>query len=155
MPTQEPGTRPARPLPYEIYTQSRIDTAGNRVWVDFINAGKTGMAFYAFDGNDPQTPPRRYTISAGDKLSDYWPLAAGKYSIALYGPNGYHSQFKGSAVSAAPEVRVRYDATAGDVHLTLTNSGSTATNVKISNAYAPETAPRSLGVAPGATAEDH
>jgi phospholipase C len=154
MPTQEPGTRPARPLPYEIYTHSRIEAAQDRVWIDFVNAGKAGMAFYAFDGNEPETPPRRYTISAGDKLSDYWPLAEGKYSLALYGPNGYHSQFRGNATSTSPEVEVRYDVPTGDVHLTLNNPGTMPATVKVANSYAPG-APRTLTVPAGGATEDH
>ena len=154
MPTQEPGTRPARPLPYEIYTHSRIE-AGKQVWIDFINAGHAGMAFYAFDGTAPHTPPRRYTISAGDKLSDYWPLLEGKYDLSLWGPNGYHSQFRGdSATAAQPEVEVRYDRHSGDVTLKLSNTGSQRCTLKIVNAYAPDAAPHSHNLASGAVVED-
>ena len=154
MPRQEPGTRPARPLPYEIYTHSRIDGAG-KLWIDFINAGKAGMAFYAFNGNGPQAPPRRYTISAGDKLSDYWPLAEGKYSVSLYGPNGYHSQFQGSIDEPAqPEVEVRYDARSGDVHLLFTNASGLVCTVKVTNAYVLDASPRMFSLSPGGTFED-
>jgi phospholipase C len=156
MPKQEPGTRPARPLPYEIYTHSRVEEA-DRIWIDFINTGKAGMAFYAFNGLDLHTPPRRYTVTAGDKLSDYWPLAEGKYDLSLYGPNGYHSQFKCSAASpeASPEVQVKYDSQSGDVHLTIVNTSAATSAVKIANAYAPDAPPRSYTIAAGASIEDH
>jgi phospholipase C len=157
MPQQEPGTRPARPLPYEIYTHSRIESTG-RVWIDFINAGKAGMAFYAFNGNDPQTPPRRYTISTGNTLSDYWPLAEGKYNLSLYGPNGYHSQFLGTvpeAGAAHPEVEIGYDKESGDVRVKLANTGAQPCTLKVANAYAPGEPSRSFTLAPGATQEDH
>jgi phospholipase C len=165
MPVQEPGTRPARTLPYEIHTHSRIERADGlsagstgKVWIDFVNAGKAGMAFYAFNGTDPQSPPRRYTISAGDKLSDYWPLAEGKYSLSLWGPNGYHSQFKGFAVaadSARPEVEVVYNRHSGEVTLRLSNSSSQPCTLETSNVYASDAAPRSFTIAPGTTVEDH
>jgi phospholipase C len=155
MPQQEPGTRPARPLPYEIDTHARVESADGRVWIDFVNTGKAGMAFYAFNGNDPQTPPRRYTVSAGDKLSDYWPFADGKYDLSLWGPNGYHSQFKGKEDTSGLEAQVRYDSHAGDVHLMLTNAGSVPVAVKIANVYAPEMPPRNLTVPARGTIEDH
>ena len=157
MPKQEPGTRPARPLPYEVYTHSRVESGESRVWIDFINAGHAGMAFYAFNGNDPHTPPRRYTISAGDKLSDYWLLAEGKYSLSLWGPNGYHSQFRGTAHEAGaahPEVEISYDKQTGDVRARLTNTGAQPCSLKVTNAYAPDEPSRSYALAPGATQED-
>ena len=154
MPTQEPGTRPARPLPYEIYTHSRIE-AGKQVWIDFLNAGHAGTAFYAFDGSAPHMPPRRYSISAGDKLSDYWPFLAGKYDLSLWGPNGYHNQFRGdSAAASQPEVEVRYDRHSGDVTLKLSNTGSQSCTLKIVNAYAPDATPHSHSIASGAFVED-
>jgi phospholipase C len=170
MAQQEPGTRPARPLPYEIYTQSRVDAppamvtvkhdfgkaSAGQVWIDFVNAGQTGMAFYAFNGLDPHTLPRRYTISAKDKVSDYWLLAEGRYDLSLYGPNGYHSQFRGDITAAAqPEVEVRYDAQSGDAYLSIANLESSHCRVKIANAYDPQAAPRSYAIAPGAVQEDH
>jgi phospholipase C len=162
MPRQEPGTRPARPLPYEISTHSRVESPsgvesmGGKVWIDFVNSGRAGMAFYAFNGSEPLTPPRRYTISAGDKLSDYWTLAEGKYDLSLYGPNGYHSQFRGSQTeSAHAEVELKYDSQSGDVRLMMTNSGPSACTLKVANAYAPDAAPRSFSVPPGGMLEDH
>jgi phospholipase C len=161
MPRQEPGTRPARPLPYRIHTHSRVDAARNRVYIDFINAGQAGIAFYAFDGADPQTPPRRYTLSAPNPLSepvqisDYWVPTAGKYDLSLYGPNGYHSQFRGQLDSpAAPEAQLGYDPQTGDVHLRLTNTGAAPCAVLVANAYAPGAGTRRFTLAPGAALDD-
>jgi phospholipase C len=155
MPTQEPGTRPARPLPYQIYTHSRVENAESRLWIDFVNGGKAGMAFYAFDGNEPQTPPRRYTISAGDKLSDYWLLAEGKYSLSLYGPNGYYSQFRGNTeASSQPEAQLGYDTRAGEVHLRLMNVGTAPCRLEIANLYPLGSQGRRYSLAPGAAMDD-
>jgi phospholipase C len=156
MPQQEPGTRPARPLPYVPYTHSRVESSSQRIWIDFRNAGKAGMAFYAFNGNDPEAAPRRYSVSAGDLLSDYWPLADGKYNLSLWGPNGYHSQFQGIVTDAAhPEVEVRYDAKTGDVHLAITNHGSAPCTLKVTNVYAPDAPAHSHTIVPKATVQDH
>ena len=159
MPRQEPGTRPARPLPYEIYTHCRIDDA--KVWLEFINAGKAGMAFYAFDGHALDAPPRRYTVSAGRTLTDSWsPTEAdASYDLSLFGPNGYHSQFQGTVPRADaphPEVTVRYDSGTGDVYLSLANAAATAPCMLwIANAYAPDQPPHDCTVAPGETVTDY
>ncbi|GGH12134.1 phosphocholine-specific phospholipase C [Silvibacterium dinghuense] len=153
MPAQEPGTRPSRALPYEIYAHSRVEDG--RVWVDFTNAGKAGMAFYAFNGLAVDTPPRRYSIAAGDKLADYWPLEEGKYRLALWGPHGYHSEFRGNAAELpGVEVAVAYDQSSGNVTLTVTNTGAKSATVKIANAYAPDAKPREYTVAAGASQVD-
>ncbi|MEO6911344.1 MAG: phospholipase C, phosphocholine-specific [Edaphobacter sp.] len=152
MPRQEPGTRPARPLPYTLYTHSRVDPTEGKVWIVFENAGSAGAAFYARNALIPQQPPRRYSISAKQKLADFWLLSDSKadskpsstvrsdpdYDISLHGPNGFYSHFRG-VISLADqpniEASVRYDRASGDLHLLLINTGNAPTSVKIVNAY--------------------
>jgi phospholipase C len=152
MPKQEPGTRPARALPYEFTTQCRLD--GERLWIDFVNTGQAGAAFYVYNGCTPHNPPRRYTVSRSQKLSDYWEMAKQEtaYDISIYGPNGYLSHFRG-AISSMPEARVRYDGQSGDVYLTLANNGPKPCIVTAGNRYE-HTKPRSYNLEPGATTED-
>ncbi|MGJ7529240.1 phosphocholine-specific phospholipase C [Variovorax sp. GB1P17] len=160
MPSQEPGTRKARPLPYEHFVHSRVDTRNVQIWLDFANTGSVGAAFCVYNRLKPNDNPRRYTVSPGDVLSDYWLLSdtKGAYDFAAYGPNGYLCQYKGnaSAVSqgtASPEAKVCYDVTNGNVALTLTNSGSAACSVTVSNAYSKKAA-RTHNLAAGATLQD-
>ena len=183
MPTQEPGTRPARPLPYTLYTHSRIDLKEGNFWIDLRNEGNAGAALYARNNLIPSLPPRRYSISAGQSLSDYWLLsdngaelypkqqrANPDYDISFQGPNGYCTHFRGVIVAPAspdpednqgvkaqpsPEAVIRYDHESGDIHLALSNTGTAPCTLRITNAYAPNEQAPSVTLAPGASAEAH
>jgi phospholipase C len=165
MPTQEPGTRKARALPYGLFAHCRLrdeenDTITERVWIDFANTGKAGGAFYVYDGTKPDENPRRYTVSAGDTLSDFWVTsnAQGAYDLTVHGPNGYLWQFRGNTEEVAsqgkPEVKVRYDVVEGNIFLSLSNLGSAPSTVKVTNSH-DRSAPHIYSVAAGASAEDH
>ncbi|MHB1021150.1 MAG: phosphocholine-specific phospholipase C [Acidobacteriaceae bacterium] len=158
MPTQEPGTRAARALPYQLLTHGRMETSEQKFWIDFANTGKAGAAFYVYNGIQPNDPPRRYAVSAGDTLSDYWlnSDAQDAYDLSVYGPNGYMCQFRGSASSkehSTPEVKLSFDAIGGNVHFLLTNHGASACTVKVMNIYG-EAHPRTYSIAPGKSVED-
>jgi len=183
MPKPEPGTRPARALPYAFYTHSRIEALKGQFFIEFRSEGKAGAAFYARNNILSQLAPRRYSISAGQSLSDYWllsdngsevypkqPRSEPDYDISIHGPNGFYSHFRGVVAfprsrdrednegvkpQPSPEAAIRYDHSTGDIHLTLTNAGPAPCTLKITNAYAPTQAPHELHLKPGATAEDH
>jgi phospholipase C len=165
MPQQEPGTRRARAIPYELFAHCRLrdqetHSVGQKVWIDFANTGDSGAAFYVYDGRRPDSNPRRYTISTGDSFSDYWLSAdtQGIYDLSVYGPNGYFCRFRGNALEAAshgkpnPEVRVNYDVAAGNVSLSLANTGSAPCSLTIANAYGG--APHTYTLHPGKSVDD-
>jgi phospholipase C len=159
MPVQEPGTRPARPLPYEFTTQCRLEK--ERLYVDFVNTGKAGTAFYAYNQRAPHEPPRRYAVSAGQKLSDYWDISGQRsaYDVAVYGPNGYMSHFRGrlpdklQKETANPEVAAHCDGKLGDVYLIYANSGVQPCTLIASNSYGSTEATHN-SLAPGATSQE-
>lgn len=159
MPSQEPGVRPARPLPYEFSARCRIKDG--KIWVDFENTGTAGVAFYVYSGHAPHHSPRRYALSASQTLSDYWvPLKSEpRYDLSIYGPNGSLFHFKGRCSSTAraddakPEANVHYDKRSGDVYLTLTNNGLAPCALTVGNSYG-EAEPRNYDLAAGATIED-
>jgi phospholipase C len=164
MPEQEPGTRKARALPYEMFVHARLkdkkDQATDKVWIDFANTGACGAAFLVYNRNEPDSNPRRYTVSAGDALTDYWMTAhaQGAYHLAVYGPNGYLCEFRGNTADAAtpagpnPEVAVRYDVE-GNLSLSLANSGTAACSLSVGNTYDRE-ATHTHSVAAGASVDD-
>ncbi len=55
LPAQEPGTRPARALPYELHVHGRADFSSGVFHIDFNNAGKTAV-FQVRSGNSTQGP---------------------------------------------------------------------------------------------------
>ena len=164
MPAQEPGTRKARALPYELLVHCRLGdeesgAAAGKVWIDFANTGKAGAAFYVYNGAKSDDNPRRYTVSPADTLSDYWVTSEvqGPYDLTVHGPNGYLCQFRGNTEGPTshgrPEVTLRYDAAEGDVILSLTNSGLAACKMQVINSYN-GIAGHIYSVAPGARVED-
>ncbi|SCB39186.1 phosphocholine-specific phospholipase C [Rhizobium hainanense] len=124
---QEPGTRPARALPYELHVTGRIQEQGYAL--TFTNTGRQGAHFYVYTA-DATATPRRYTVEAGKQLSDTWELdATSCYHLSVWGPNGYFRRFVGSATAnsvAMPELTTRYDAANGDMYVTISNTGSGA-----------------------------
>ena len=141
LPRQEAGIRRAKALPYALAVEERHDIDDNLVWLDFMNTGNAGAVFQIYAGGTSDGP-RTYTVEAGKKLSDAWPVAAKSeiYDLCVYGPNGFLRQFKGTISAAAmkrePVVRAHYDAIKGNVFLTIKNSGKTAIKVTvIDNAY--------------------
>ncbi|MFM0730953.1 phospholipase C, phosphocholine-specific [Paraburkholderia sediminicola] len=162
MPVQEPGTRRARALPYEMYVNSRIAGHDGNVWLDFANTGDVGAAFYVYDRLRPTDTPRRYTVSAKDKLSDYWSTSAsqGAYHLAVYGPNGYLCEFQGNTKLATdgrhanPEARIGYDVRNRHIYLEVRNSGNATCHATVDNAYGHGRG-RHYTLRPGDTVQDH
>jgi phospholipase C len=125
MPEQEKGTRPARALPYQLETTCRVEA--DRVTIDLINKGTAGAAFYIYDRMRPQEEPRRYTVSAGDTLTDLWQeKEGGRYDLAVHGPNGYTVYQKGTISKGEPIVSVKQDPTAMSLHVSVKNPSESA-----------------------------
>src|SRR5581483_10081577 len=129
LPVQQPGTRPARAIPYRMHADGPIDRENNRLWVDFTNEG-TGAVFHAYAPSHPESP-WVYTIESRKEFSAFWPLngsesIAGKegaYYLSIHGPNGFLREFHGSAVRPKADVSVlaRVDEPNGHLRLELRN----------------------------------
>ncbi|WP_179402995.1 phosphocholine-specific phospholipase C [Burkholderia guangdongensis] len=162
MPAQEPGTRPARALPYEVFVQSRVSGHDGNLWLDLANTGGAGAAFYVYDRLQTANPPRRYSVASQDTLTDYWSTSSsqGAYHFAVYGPNGYLSEFQGNVQTATdghhanPDVRIGYDVQNRQVYLELRNTGAAACSITVGNAYSNAHA-RQYTLQPGQTQQDH
>jgi len=157
LPEAEPGTRPARALPYAMAVN--VGLSGTQLSLDFTNSGQAGAAFYVYDRRRPESAPRRYAIAAGDALFDVWqiPEKHGRYELAAYGPNGCLFEFRGTidSGSARPAVTFATDAAAGTVLLRLTNAGTSACLLTVTNGYDDDAAARVHKVERAATVEDH
>jgi phospholipase C len=129
---QEPGVRPARPLPYELYAEGKLTDdkkafsltlkAGNQVFSR--RAAGSPFNLYApgayvsreTEGTDrPVMEPVRvwhYAVKAGDSLSDDFPLSHfqdGRYHLRAYGPNGFFREFRGDVRDPGLEVACVYE----------------------------------------------
>lgn len=114
VPMQEPGTRPARALPYRFEVEPVWTEHG--LTLDFANTGADGVVFGVQD--ELRFPGWRYfTIAAHSTLAETWPVAAGTaFALAVCGPNGFYRDYRGThdsriettlSTAATPTVRVR------------------------------------------------
>jgi len=177
LPSQEPGTRPARPLPYQ--PNANLDSfafgSGGEVQarLSFTNAGRhvsRASHFSVYDNalptpslaNYPAGYPSQYTVDASHSSSTKAVGGAveigagfgdGKYDLTVVGPNRFLRHFTGdTAVSAdTAQVRAEYEGTSGEhptLSLRLANTGKqTVTFTVTSNNYASDR-PRTYRVAP-------
>jgi phospholipase C len=134
-PYQEKGTKPANALGYDLLANGYLDKPSGEFILDLTAAGKRlgaaalGAPFNLYAPGDylqvlrhngqatgrPVVAPVKfwsYAVKAGDRLTDRFPLAnfaGGAYHLRVYGPNGFFTEFKGSAQD--PDVQVRFSVT--------------------------------------------
>jgi phospholipase C len=139
MPAQEPGTRPARPVPYELSVDGKADLGQQTFGIEFGNTGKSTAVYHVRSGNT-KTGPWTYTVQPGAAISDSWALSAnshGAYDLSVYGPNGFLRSFKGSTSGqnlANLTIATDYDNSGRGIKLEITNLGETC-EVSILDAY--------------------
>jgi phospholipase C len=107
-PTQEPGIRRARPLPYRLDLQRIADPEGVRLR---FRADGAGAVFHVYDRHALDQVPRRYMLAAGTQWEDVWPIP---HDLWVLGPNGFHRHF------AAREITPEVHHAVGDDGLILT-----------------------------------
>jgi len=124
MPRQEPGIKPAPPLPYELYA----DLSGNHSLTLTLTAGNTffgkksaGAPFTVYEAGRI----RSYAVAAGDELSDEFEIGNSGYDIRVNGPNGFFRHFSGRDATEF-SVQLRYETAdgqpTGNVCLSLKNN---------------------------------
>ncbi|GHG25916.1 phosphocholine-specific phospholipase C [Streptomyces filamentosus] len=141
LPAQEPGTRPARALPYQPngnLDRFEFGAAGKILaWFSMGNQGPQARAAAHFSIHPHQyrdTAAWQYTVDPGAVATDYFNIGlgsgSGKYDISMMGPNRFLRRFTGDASKAgrAIEVAARYATEPG--------TGKTAIWFKLTNASA-------------------
>ncbi|MED5618177.1 phosphocholine-specific phospholipase C [Ideonella sp. BN130291] len=150
MPVQEPGVRPARPLPYVPRVHGRLHASDGAFHIDFANTGRAAIVYHVRSAKG-QHAPRSYTVEPQRLLSDSWPLVAigaSEYDITVHGPNGFLRAFKGSVAGARPsqlDVRASYDEGRETLILTLSNNGLRPAAVNVDCGYTGQRVPALLG----------
>jgi phospholipase C len=145
LPVQEPGQRPARPLPYQLQADATPDITNQSLKIDFHSTGKAGAFFHvrtalgASNGGEG-TGPWGYTVDPKTKkLSDIWhPTSGTNYDLSVYGANGFFRRYAGGLTqsSANLEVTSQYDlGGGGGVIVTVTNVGAAPALVTLTDNY--------------------
>ena len=129
MPRQEAGTRPARPIGYDLVVTETPATGV--VGVEFANVGSLGAHVQA-RFIDPEGAPHSYTIGAGDRLAAQWPVS-GAYDIQLHGPNGFFRRLAGDDASEKLAATLRRAGRSPILHLSI--DAPTGRSVTIKDGY--------------------
>jgi len=146
LPPQEPGTRPARAVPYELHVHGETNDSHATVELRFRNTGDAAAVFQLRFG-DGQNAPRTYTVGPNHEVSDTLPASAGNvYDLSVLGPNGFLRTFTGSLVtrSANLSVRASYEPRSEGINLEIRNHGSTSEKIRLIDAYSGETTVHNL-----------
>jgi len=116
LPRQEPGTRRACPLPYELAVDGALEK-GRTQFVIRMEARRErfgnralGAPFIVYAETEAGMVVRHYTVAAGGFVDAAWDLPAftgGRYRFRVHGPNGFYREFAGSG--ADPLVEVVFD----------------------------------------------
>ncbi|MFC8225683.1 phosphocholine-specific phospholipase C [Streptomyces sp. NPDC057287] len=118
MPVQEPGSRPARPLPYQPDAQAR--RVDGELRVALSNSGRSSAHFALYPYAREFPAPQHRDVRGRAQWTV--PLTGEGYRFTVTGPNGFRREFEGAADGAA-ELASRIDAHERDLHLTLRNNG--------------------------------
>lgn len=91
MPEQEPGRRPARPLPYRPEASATVD--GRTLVITLRDRGERGshFAIYPYRG---ELPAPKHLDVRGVHV-ERLPIKGGAYRVAVHGPNGFLRVFSG------------------------------------------------------------
>lgn len=143
LPQQEPGTRPARALPYELHVDGEVNASCVQLFLR--NTGNAAAVFQVRSG-DGQAGPWTYTVGARDEASDNLAATGASYDLSVSGPNGFLRTFLGSlgADSAKLIVKTSYDGASGGIALVIQNHGSSAETVSVFDGYSGKTQTRVL-----------
>jgi phospholipase C len=139
-PRQEPGVRPARPVPYELNAVARAKVSDGTLTIDFINTGDAAAVFQVRSENT-QDGPWSFTVGAGANGSETWSFPSGgdqTYDLAVHGPNGFLRKFRGDVGGHAPAnliVDCIYHAQGPSITLEIKNVGGAQSEVHVFNAY--------------------
>jgi len=163
---QEPGTRPACALPYELYAHGAISADGRRFELELTAGNKVfgarsaGAPFNVYLRNLTKEPGMRaatYTVKAGDTLKPSVAVEEfrdGQFEIEVLAPNGFYRRFAGrlnespAVVLAGGEQRNGRPTGALEVHLHNPTRKPQTLHV-MDNSYGAATIAKT--VAPGAT----
>ncbi|WP_329243479.1 phospholipase C, phosphocholine-specific [Streptomyces sp. NBC_01478] len=171
LPAQEPGTRPARALPYQPngYLDHLEFGASGKVlaWFAMSNQGgaaKSATHLSIHPNAYRDTTPWQYTVDPGGTATDFFNIGAGygsgKYDLSMVGPNRFLRRFQGDATKAGKSVEVstRYAVESGTgklaIYFKMTNSGSASVKFTITSNHYRSDGPWTYTVAAGASTED-
>jgi phospholipase C len=154
-PVQEPGTRSARPLPYQPDAWLVPLCGLGRIQVVMTNSGTASAHFAIYPNAFRNDGPWPYDVPPGVSSNGTFVITgnAGRFDFSCYGPNGFLRRFAGSVSNACGQVDARssIDPDAGTISLRLSNSSQDPVHFTVTATAYQAGGPWVYEVAPGAT----
>jgi phospholipase C len=159
MPEQESGIRPANILPYEIYSDGKLNAGRGSFDVYFeskknvFGENTAGVPFMVYAIHSNYVKVRSYAVVPADRIKDSWNLADfenGSYHIEVHGPNGFFRSFKGDKNDVPFDIACDYQAVknrnalTGNIEIALRNSGEATCVFEITDHYTKTTQTKQL-----------
>ncbi len=141
MPTQEPGVRPTRALPYQPEASSRTSCSEGRFYIAMTNTGSASVHFQVNTNRFRTDGPWHYDVMPGATVEDFFSVVTyggGRYDLTLSSPNGFERQYAGDLNVACDQLEVSstLHPSDGTIELRYTNRGaSTVTFTTRSTRY--------------------
>lgn len=117
MPVQEPGTRRARPLPYQPDAYVKPGESG-ALSVRLRNGGSSSAHFALYPYAGEFTAPQHQDVVRTGSWTV--PVGEGAYAFTITGPNGFRREFAGGKDGTA---QLASAITRREIHVTLANRG--------------------------------
>jgi phospholipase C len=139
MPVQEPGIRPARPVPYQLNVSGKANFSDGTFTLHFGNSGKTAV-YQVRSGNSSQGP-WTYTVGTGASVSDTYAITANNltaYDLEVFGPNGFFRAFQGSVAGTGKanlDIRASDGESGNSVTLSGANHSGKTLSLQVTNGY--------------------
>ncbi|MFE3455309.1 phosphocholine-specific phospholipase C [Nonomuraea sp. NPDC059194] len=116
---QEPGARPARPLPYRPEASAVL--ADDGLLVTMTDAGERGSHFALYPYAGEFAFPRHFDVLGAQSLTV--PVGEDGYQLTLTGPNGFRREFTGSRTGPAARTAVSSRGDGRRLTVTIANPG--------------------------------
>ncbi|MGW8729754.1 phosphocholine-specific phospholipase C [Streptomyces sp. NPDC055808] len=141
MPTQEPGTRPHRPLPYRPWADVTVDRTTGRVTCVLANQGSAAFHFTVLPNTLKPFTGTPFTVAPGRSKTYVWETAEtdGRYDFTVHGADGFLRRFSGTVVRAGHEASAPVPTTTATLHgrrtleLRLRNEGTSELSFTVSD----------------------
>jgi phospholipase C len=126
MPVQEPGVRPARPLPYQPDGSARRRARSVEITMSNTGTASAHFALYGYLGEVAK--PLHFDVLGMAREVLYFPGPV--YDLTLIGPNGFRREFHGGPGDRV-EVTSLIDPETGVIEIAVQNTADTAAEVMI------------------------
>ncbi|WP_024802347.1 phosphocholine-specific phospholipase C [Nocardia sp. BMG51109] len=118
LPEQEPGSRPARPLPYQPSVSGAV--SGSTLTVRLANSGAASAHFAIYPFGGVSEDPRHRDVR-GESAETFG--VGGTYDLVVQGPNRFWYEMRGSTGGAAAGIEVGTAPSGSRVRIALANRG--------------------------------